>query len=210
MAYQNPSSWFGSAVLGAALVLGFAAGNGAAATPITLKTYTFEQPNYMVFGQNSGGKLAGRFTGSFDSFGHIVLGTLTEFKLSLTGFKFPLSDLNLTTLARVDYLDFNPGASGNLTLHAFMQNPILGNISACMGFIPDLLCQSTARGALNLINSSLVFAFSESAPIVTEVTVAPTPIPGALLLFGTAAGALPALAITRRRRGRSRIPFRRS
>jgi hypothetical protein len=210
MAYQNLGSWLRSAVLGAALVLGHAAGNGAAATPITLQTFTFEQPNYMVFGQNSGGKLAGRFTGSLDSFGHIVFGTLTEFELSLTGFKFPMDALNISSLARVDYFDFNPGDSTSLTFHAFMENPIFGNFSACIGFITDLLCQSTARGALNLIDGPLVFAFSESGPIVTAVTVAPTPIPGALLLFGTAAAALPALAITRRRPGRSRIPFRRS
>jgi hypothetical protein len=210
MAYQNPSSWFRSAVLGAALVLSFAAGHGAAATPLTLQTFTFEQPNYSVFGLNSGGKLTGRFTGSLDSFGRIVFGTLTEFKLSLTGFNSPVDQLNQSTLARVDYFDFKPGDSTSLNFHAFMQNTVLGNFSACIGFITDLLCQSTARGALTAIEGPVVFAFSESAPIVTEVTLAPTPIPGALLLFSTAATALPALAIARRRRGRNRIPFRRS
>jgi hypothetical protein len=175
-----------------------AIGGGAEAS--TVYTYSFTQDfNYSL---GNGGvnptTLTGGFTGTPDATGHISLSTLTDFHLTFDNAPagFPSGGPVFGTYRSLPtYFSFLVGDTSGSTL-AF-QSPLdllvfTGDETACVGAAVGFLCDGgNSRGIV--LASIGAFAHSEIAPAVTLVsssTIATTPIPGALLLFGTALGAL--------------------
>ncbi|WP_395015602.1 hypothetical protein [Dongia sp.] len=181
-----------------ALALIWALGAGGAEAS-TIYTYSFsEDYNYSLgAGYIYPAKLTGGFTGTSDATGHISLSTLTDFHLT---FDFPpggVPGLAFGTYAGApDYFSFLIGDASGSTL-AF-QSPLdlyllPSDETACVGAAVAFLCSGGAsRGVV--ATSFGIFARSEIAPSVSLVTtsapVAATPIPGGLLLLGTALAGL--------------------
>jgi hypothetical protein len=178
-------------------------GRGAEAS--TIYTYSFVQTDYFynVAGFFPPSIVTGGFTGTADALDHIHLDTLSDFHVDFDGHPGP--GLFYEAYSGLpDYFSFQIGDNGG-TL-AF-QSPLRGVLELCVGEAVITKCGShLARGVLHVASASPYdFAASGNGPVVTLVSavssspVATTPIPGALLLFGTALGGLGAAGAWRRK-----------
>jgi len=186
----------------AALVLfgAMVACHGAAAA--TMYTYSFEQTGYTV---DWNGKdilpatLKGSFTGSVDAF-HITLGTLSAFHVQFDTVS-PSGTHSASYSGLPDYFSFQIGDSGG-TLAFQSPLPLFTGASseACIGAAVSILCNGgIARGYVRVaLGSTLLFSSrTDIGPTVNLVSVATTPIPGALFLLTTALSGLGVMGFRR-------------
>lgn len=196
--------------LGALALLG-SVGFGRGAGASTIYTYSFVQTDYFynLAGFVPPSIVTGGFTGTADALDHIHLDTLSDFHVDFDG-HHPGPGLFYEAYSGLpNYFSFQVGDNGG-TL-AF-QTPLAGLVELCVGEAVFTKCEGgIARGVLHVMsNSPYVFAATGNGPVVTLVSavssppvvtppVATTPIPGALLLFGTALGGLGAVRTWRRK-----------
>jgi hypothetical protein len=180
------------------LAAGLLAAPGASAS--TIYTYTFEQSGYLPFGTltSAPGKITGSFTGRADATGVITQDSLTSFHIEMSGFTDDLLTSNLTGDFIPDFFGYHVGDTptfGFIEQIAGAGLPI--NLRLCVGPAATLACvPGTERGVL--LVSIFPLASSAVTPVLTQVSVTNTPIPGAVVLLATA---LSGMLCLRRLRG---------
>jgi hypothetical protein len=145
--------------------------------------------------------VVGTFRGTLDGTGRIELGTLTYFEIHQTGFASPsfMENMFIGVHSAPDFFTFNPSTPATFGFHVAL-NTIALPLTAefCMGPAIGLFCagSGSARGVGTL--DGVPALISTSAPTLTLISA--TPLPGALLLFGTALSGIAGLSLVRRRR----------
>jgi hypothetical protein len=163
--------------------------------------------------------VTGSFSGTLDPSGHITRDTLTAYHFEISGFNPALFPLAWTHDAPPPLFSYIPGSKGTFALiePGFSAGGYVW--TACIGIPASFACNggATALGAVTFSLGQVteypftrsLLAFTESAPVLTGSVAdvgtpvyltATTPIPASLLPFMTGFGALPLLALFRRRR----------
>lgn len=201
------------------LLAGFAlfwtTAGGGVAEASTIYTYGFEQTGYLVdatpvFGGILPATLKGSFTGTSDTIDHISLGTLSAFHVQFGATNGAGSLVSYSGVP--DYFSFQVGDTNGSTLAFQAPLPLVTGAmgQACVGVAVAVLCGGgTGLGYVGVNVAGAVLLFNESAvaPTITllsavnDTPVATTPIPSALLLFGTALGGIGAAGAMRRKIG---------
>jgi len=188
-------------LLSALLLLGAGVSGAEAAT---VYTYSFTQDFVYSLGNGfvNPATLVGGFAGTTDATGHVSLNTLSDFHLTFDRGTTPGIAFGAYA-GPPEYFSFLVGdaSGGTLTLKSPLKLLLFTtDATACVGAAVAFLCNGGSRGVV--LSAIGVFARSEVAPVLTLVsatTVAVTPIPAALLLFGTAIGGLGAARAWRRK-----------
>jgi len=191
------------------------AGGGGVAEASTIYTYGFEQTGYIVaaappFGGILPATLKGSFTGTSDAIDHISLGTLSAFHVEFGATNGAGTSASYSGVP--DYFSFQVGDTNGSTLAFQAPLPLVPGVmgQACVGVAVAALCGGgTALGYVSVSVAGVVVFFNESTVVPTitllsainDTPVATTPIPGALLLFGTALGGIGAAGAMRRKIG---------
>lgn len=177
-----------------------------AATAATVYTYTFEQTGYAGYVTLPSSwqsiKVTGGFTGAADAIGTISLNSLTDFHIELSGFPQNLSFYNLSQSGLPSFFAFHVGDAGTLgVLVQIADFHLVYPPAVCIGAPVGILCNGgNARGFIQFYGVGVPIAASNSAPVLTLVSVTQTPIPASLLLFVTTLGGLGVLAWSHRGR----------
>jgi hypothetical protein len=203
---------FGRRAVGtAALLAGLAFAGMAQAVPIY--AYTFEVSGFVGSGA-AAGVLKGSFSGALDSGGHITKNTLTSYHFEISGFDGVLGSFDWSSDNLPYLFSYIPGDTGSFALVEY--NPIAAPLTACIGGPVAILCGGgPARGAIanspfghGLPGLAFLAAATDSMPVLNgfvvdigdPVFLNPTPVPPALLLFGSALAGIAGLGIFRHRR----------
>jgi hypothetical protein len=188
-----------------ALLVGLAFSGVAHATPIY--TYEFELTGFKHYLGSSlpQAVVKGSFSGTLDPSGDLLKSAVTAFHLEVSGFSNP--DHNRTTDVIPDFFLYTPHLN-TFSLVDFYTDP--GDTYAlCIGGATGVACNGgSALGALAYLpfgqdpiyfSQRFMQAFTDSRPVVSLVSVATTPIPGAAILFGTALAGIAGFGAARRR-----------
>lgn len=194
----------------AALLFGLAVAGMAQAVPVY--TYTFSQSDYRPADPSisTPGTVTGSFSGTLDSTGHISRNTLTAYHFEIGG--FDSSALSLFAWSHDTlpfYFSYIPGDASSFAVVDHGRDFGAYAIDVCIGLPTGITCNAgSARGAGVMAlggtgspvdNFWLVAVTTDSTPLLTGSVadvgdpvylVATTPIPGSVLLFGSALAGL--------------------